>query len=160
MCGLRHLSPGQVVSEAKPEYPRTRRRQAGTGTPCTQNARWQETAMLYFLAGARSGSGGALLHPAHEDAGDVVRAAVLVGALDELRPGDLDLLVLGEDPGDVLVAHRAGEAVRADQDHVTELGLLEAGVDLDRVLHPERPHDHVLVREVLELLGGEAAHLD
>ena len=38
--------------------------------------------------------------------------------------------------------------------------LLEARVDLDGVLHPERAHDDVLVREVRDLLGREALHLD
>src|SRR5262245_41403063 len=105
-------------------------------------------------------SGGRLLDQPDEHAGDVVRAAVLVRLLDELRPGDLDLRVLGEDPRHLLVGHRAGEAVRADEEDVAEPRLLEAGVDLDRLLHPERPHDHVLVREALDLLRGEAAHLD
>ena len=61
---------------------------------------------------------------------------------------------------DLLVLHHAGQPVRAEHVDVAERRLVDMHVDLHGVLHPERAHDDVLVREGRDLVGREVLHLD
>ena len=91
---------------------------------------------------------------------DVVEAAVLVGGPDQLLAHGVQVVVAGRDRLDLLVLHHARQAVGADDVEVAEGGLVDVNVDLHRVLHPERAHDDVLVRERRDLVGREVLHLD
>ncbi len=98
--------------------------------------------------------------PAHDDTRDVVGSAVFVGALDELRCGGGDVAMSAEDFGDFVVGHRTRQTVGAEHVGVVHQRDFETRIDLDGLFHPERANDDVLVREVRNLLGREAFHLD
>src|SRR5688572_25693027 len=55
--------------------------------------------------------------------GDVVRPAVLVGALDQRVGRDLELARRADDLADLLVTHRSTQAVGAEDVDVADLGL-------------------------------------
>src|SRR5258708_2160924 len=55
-------------------------------------------------------------NPPREDACDVVRSAVFVGAFDQAAGGRSEIGRAVHDAEDLLVAHGSGEPVRAEQD--------------------------------------------
>ena len=88
------------------------------------------------------------------------RPPLAVGHLDQPVAHPVQVGFVGDDIGDLGVRDHARQTVGAEQVHVAQPGLLDQHVDLHRVLHAERAHDDVLVREVRDLLGREVLHLD
>ena len=97
---------------------------------------------------------------AHDDDGDVVVAAGVVRALRELLAGIERLWERTQDFANLFVTHHAGEAVRAEKEHVplSELGVRE--IDLHAVGRAERLKNDVVVLESLGLFFGELARFD
>ena len=62
--------------------------------------------------------------------------------------------------GDLLVLDHARQAVGAEHVDVAQPRVVDVHVDLDAVLHAQRAHDDVLVREVGDLLRREVLDLD
>src|SRR5258708_5521645 len=83
---------------------------------------------------------------------DVVFAATLVRALDQLSTGLADVGRDRDDLLDVIVGHHSAQAVRAENVHVSRARVVMLEVDHDMVLHAERPGDDVLGQLALLLV--------
>ena len=102
----------------------------------------QEPARRWTGRGRRSGL--FLLDARHHD-GDVVLAAPRVGEVHELIADRLDVGLVGDDVRDLLVAHVAGQAVRAQHEDVERRGRQLGQIGLDAAAHAERAGQHVPV---------------
>ena len=100
------------------------------------------------------------LPDAHEDASDVVLAALLVGQLDELARRLVAVLFfeVGLELGDVVDVPM--QPVRGEQELVAGEELEHEGVDLDALVDPDRARDRVLLRDLVDLLLGQAPAAD
>src|SRR5215472_17088816 len=90
-----------------------------------------------------------------ENAGHVVASACRIRQVDQLRAGGLQLRGLQQRFLDVIVGNHPRQAVRAQQEKVAILGIEPDDVDLNGVLHSQRPDNRVLVRESFDLVGGQ-----
>ena len=104
---------------------------------------------------ARGRVDGALLAELHDDGGDVVLAAAVVGELDERldRRVALEGEVLAELLGRLEVA---GEPVAREDERVAGQDLDDEGVDLDPLVDADGAGDGVLLRDLLDLLAWRA----
>jgi hypothetical protein len=91
----------------------------------------------------------------------VVVAATVVRSLDEGVAAGLEVVaIIDHALADAGVVDHPVQSVRAEHVQIADLWLLVRDVDLHGLLHAEGPDDHVLVREVLDLLFREILHLD
>ena len=103
---------------------------------------------------------GVALAEAHEDGGDVVLAAPLVGELDERLGRGVAVLSPRYGLELVGVLEVAVQAVEREEELVAGEHLDHERVDLDALVDADRAGDGVLLRDLLDLLARELAALD
>src|SRR4051812_16714825 len=112
------------------------------------------------FAGWSAGSISSLVE-AEEENGDVVLPALRVPARDQgLRRLVHVAAGVPDEARDLLVRDHRGEPVRAEEEDVARLDLVELHVDLEVGLAPQRARDHVVQRVRARLVGRDDAGLD